>query len=165
MDAHSDVPSSGKLIVPGPLSKHRADKIVLYCQNKEELDNGIKLLKVYQEQGGARQAFENISPLSTKPVKGLQGVAITAQPTPDAAVMNFAGIKRVKGISFGMSRAAIIYNAMRDNYKAPTAPNTPMTRNMQMSEGNDVIKFINDSYRIARIANIDIEQKQSGLEV
>lgn len=35
-------PSSGKLLIPGPETNKRADKIVLYCQNEEEMEGALK---------------------------------------------------------------------------------------------------------------------------
>ena len=149
MNRQAKLPSSGKLILPGPLSDKRVDKIVLYCQNEEEMKGGIELLEYYQITAGRAHYFENQSPLSTKPVDGLTGVAVTSQPTPDAVIMHYAGIERVKGISFGMSRAAIIYLALRDNYR---------------KQGDASISFLDDCHRIARLAGIDIEQNQGALQ-
>lgn len=146
-----NTPSSGKLALPGPSSDKRVDKIVLYCQSKLEMEGGINLLKDYQKSGRAYR-FENLNPLSTKPLKGLAGVAVTVQPTPDEVIMHYAGIEknRVKGISFGMSRAAIIYLAMRDNYRKP---------------GDASIDFLRDCHKIARLAGINIEQNQDALDI
>lgn len=142
-------PCSGKILIPGPETNKRADKIVLYCQNKEEMQGGVKLLNYFQHNLGQANLFENLNPRSTKPVQGLAGVAVTSQPEPDRRMMRYAGQKRVQGISFGMSRAAIIYLAMNDNCR---------------KSGDQSIQFLNDCHRIAKIANIDIEQKRVNLE-
>lgn len=106
-------------------------------------------MKYYQRDSGLAYLFENLNPRSTTPVKGLSGVAATSQPAPDEKMMRYAGIKRVQGISFGMSRAAVIYLAMNDNYR---------------KRGDQSIQFLNDCHKIARIANMDIQQKRIRLE-
>ncbi|MGQ8365548.1 hypothetical protein [Glaciecola sp. 1036] len=146
------MPSSAKMLIPGPGTSKRADKIVLYCQDKDELDGGVEFLRLYQKKYGYAALFESLIPRSTKPVSDLQGVAVTPQPSPESFMMGYAGIDKdkVKGISFGMSRAAIIYLAMNDNYRKGDSAS---------------IQFLRDCHKIARIANIDIHLNRADLTV
>lgn len=159
----SDFPSSGKMIIPGPKTSSRADKIVLYCSNKEEMQGGIDFLTLYQRR--YRGFFENASPRSTRPVEGLTGVAVTPQPTPDPVIMHYAGQTRVRGMSFGMSRAAVIYLAMSDNYR-PANLQADDNDNEEDRHGEDCsIQFLRDCHKIARAAKLDIHLDQDALNV
>jgi hypothetical protein len=139
-------PNGLKLMIPGPIGFQRADKIVMYCANKEEMIGGVNFLREYQKVHSS--LFENVNPRSTKPVEGLNGVSVTPQPTPDETMMAYAGQHETKGMSFGQSRAAIIYLAMLDNYGK-----------------NNIQKFLVDCYRIAQIANIDIRLERDDLNI
>ncbi|WP_395338447.1 hypothetical protein PN836_011625 [Ningiella sp. W23] len=149
-----DFPSSVKLMVPGLQSLKRADKVVMYCQTRAEMKGGVDYLRQYQRRSAG--IFEDISPRSTKPVEGLRGVAITPQPTPDSRIMGYAGKNETQGMSFGMSRSAIIYLAMNDNYRP--LRDDPTKR-------SDYMGFWNDCHRIARAANIDIHLDRADLDI
>lgn len=106
-------PREAKLSVPGPDgSSGRSDRIVIYCGGDEELRTGIEWLRTYQARYDGM--FENFSPLGTKTVEGLKGVAITDQPVPKYEVARHAGIDKrlLPGMSFGMSRAMLLAIAL-----------------------------------------------------
>ena len=115
-------PGSGKVGTPGPRVNaetgrveltDRTDRIVLYCETEDQMKGGVAWLRHYQAQAGKKARFQPEMPRGTKIVEDLVGVSITVQPQASATVMKRAGIDKVKGMSFGMSRSAVIYLALQ----------------------------------------------------
>ncbi|MEM6489848.1 MAG: hypothetical protein AAF677_16515 [Pseudomonadota bacterium] len=139
-------PGKGKVAMPGVHSPNRTDRIVLYCKNEVQLLGGIAWLRRYQSTGASRARFDSRNPRATKPVPDLAGVAVSTQPLPNAEFMRErANIRRVKGMSFGMSRAAVIYAALEHSER----------------EGiGDLMGFADVLERCIREAEIDIDLKR-----
>ncbi|MEM7188887.1 MAG: hypothetical protein AAF439_04680, partial [Pseudomonadota bacterium] len=114
---HLAAPPRGKLGIPGADEGNRIDRIVIYCDDKDQMEVGLDWFRHYQKSFPLK--FMNKTPRSTAPVEGLRGVAITLQPQADAAEMKKAGINKVKGMSFGMSRSAVLALALKQSNSLP----------------------------------------------
>lgn len=106
-------PQKGKVSMPTPYSA-RVDRIVMYCKGEEQLQMGVDWFRHYQKTLGKRGLFDNVRPRSTQSVDGLQGIGVSQQPLPNEDILTDAGVanERLKGMSFGMSRAALLYLAL-----------------------------------------------------
>lgn len=112
---HTKGPQKGKVSMPTPFSA-RVDRIVMYCKGEEQLTEGVEWFRHYQETLGKQGLFEAIRPRSTQSVEGLKGIGISQQPLPNEDVLTDAGVpnRKLKGMSFGKSRAALLYLALKD---------------------------------------------------
>ena len=112
---HTKGPQKGKVSMPKPFSA-RVDRIVMYCKGEEQLEQGVEWFRDYQIAKGKQGLFEAIRPRSTQQVEGLKGIGISQQPLPNEDILTDAGVpnKKLKGMSFGKSRAALLYLALRD---------------------------------------------------
>ena len=115
--AIGSIPTKLKVGTPTPNGSNRVDRIVVYCANEAEMNGGVEWLRDYQQTRRAK--FQSMVPLATKPVDGLLGVSITPQPKPEHSIMVKAGRNRSTstGISFGMSRAHVIYLGLKSAYE------------------------------------------------
>lgn len=120
---HTLAPARAKIGIPGATEATRIDRIVIYCASEAEMQNGVEWFRRYQSARGFDMKFENRSPRGTRAVEGLRGVAVTVQPVADPGIMAQAGVTKVKGMSFGKSRAAVLGLALQDATSLPDFKN------------------------------------------